>query len=434
MNKDFNDATITAAKGANVSFSGVSLGKVSNLHFDGVNFTDSTGADGRLSTSSNSSDVSVRNATFDGMTGSNAYGSGNGVVVNKSDGFVLENTTIKGVMTGVWLGSTTDLTIRNNHISDISLDGMIVGGVHDALFEGNTVELDTPSGVKHSDGMQFYNSGTNDPLSNVVIRDNLIETHNGTSHGIYLSNGLANSTGNRSTFFQDVTIEGNTVLSGAVTAVSVGQTVGLTVQDNIVLQDTAFPSDRMGHIPAIRVDQAATDVSITDNIVHVAPDASGANWAPVKGGPPASWTISGNEIVSLGTTLDDVKAPPQPTNPPEPVKPDPIGNGQADAFMFDARGEKDVVVGLDFSEGDTIELYNYKGGTFWGEKGGNFLWVTTNGTIIDSVADLHELAGASPKVHISDGGNDKLVIDIDQPAGVHTIEIQGLAHDYFALA
>ena len=35
---------------------------------------------------------------------------------------------------------------------------MIVGGMHDALFAGNVIDLHIPSGVEHTDDMQFYNS------------------------------------------------------------------------------------------------------------------------------------------------------------------------------------------------------------------------------------------------------------------------------------
>ena len=35
-------------------------------------------------------------------------------------------------------------------------------------------------------------------------------------------------------------------------------------------------------------------------------------------------------------------------------------------------------------------------------------------------------------MHIREGNNDTLVMDIDQPAGVHTIQMLDLAHLYLA--
>ena len=95
-------------------------------------------------------------------------------------------------------------------------------------------------------------------------------------------------------------------------------------------------------------------------------------------------------------------------------------------------GPTDVAEKVDFSEGDAIELFGYKGGTFFGQKGGNELAVTINGVVIDSLDDLRELDAASAKVSIRDGGHDTLVMDIEQPAGVHSIQMTELAHLYFA--
>ena len=89
---------------------------------------------------------------------------------------------------------------------------------------------------------------------------------------------------------------------------------------------------------------------------------------------------------------------------------------------------------LDFTEGDVIELYGYKDGAFHAQKGGNPLMVTVKGAILDSFDDLRELDAASAKVHIRDGGHDTLVMDIDQPTGVHSIEMIGVAHLYYGIA
>jgi hypothetical protein len=81
-----------------------------------------------------------------------------------------------------------------------------------------------------------------------------------------------------------------------------------------------------------------------------------------------------------------------------------------------------------------IELFGYKGGTFHAQKGGNDLVVTIHGAVLDSLDDLRELDAASDMVHIRQGSNDTLVMDIDQPTGVHTIEMPDIAHLYYALA
>lgn len=420
--QDFSGAVVTAAAGADVAFSKVTLNNVSHLTFERVAFEGPDGQ-GKPFVIAGSTDIAIRNATIDGAD-RNGYGSGHGLWISNNRGFTLENSQVTDFQTGLWIGGNTDVTIRGNSISNISLDGMIVGRVHDAVFANNTIDLNVPAGTKHTDGMQFYNSVTNDPLSDVLISGNVIHTHNTASHGIYMANGLADQGGDASTFFRDITIVNNTVVGGQVSGIAVGQTIGLDVSGNTIRQDPGFYSTREVSTPVIRVHSASTDVSITDNATHKLPQASGANWQPGKT-VPADWIISGNTIIPLG---DQPSPPPPPPPPPPPAAParDP------EHYRFDKSGPTDVVTGLDFGKGDTIELYGFKGGTFYGQKGGNFLLVTVNGALLDSVEDLRELDAASPKVSIHDGGNDTLVIDIDQPGGMHSIELLAFAHVYFA--
>ncbi|MFO1144170.1 MAG: right-handed parallel beta-helix repeat-containing protein [Amaricoccus sp.] len=428
-NLDLKGATITAAQGADVSFTSATLNSVQHLTFDGVDFA-AAGGERKLFAAANSADITVRNATLDGQSDAKGFGTGVGVWVNKMEGFTLENSHIEGFTTGSWLGATTGLTVRNNTYTDISLDGMMVGGIHDGLIQGNDIDLNVPAGTKHTDGIQFYNTNHNDPLSNVVVKANVIATHNNYSHGIFMANALGDQTGDASTYYRDITIADNVIVSAQVSGIAVGRTIGLTIDGNTILQDANFRSDTIGKTPVIRVSQASTQVSITDNFTHVAPAASVANWQKVKSGPPADWIIENNQIVARGTTIDHL---PDPKPDPDPTPPT-VGNGQADTFRFSsAPGSTDVADRVNFDEGDVIRLENYRGGTFFGQKGGNLLIVTIHGAVIDSLADLRELQAASPKVHVSDGGDNSLVLDIEQRSGVHSIHLPGLAHAYFDL-
>jgi hypothetical protein len=272
------------------------------LTFEKVDFIDRVGTKAFVIASS--TDITLRRIHVDGVeTGD--YGTGTGLWISKNHGFTLENSLVQDFKTGLWIQSTTDLTVSGNTIRDISLDGMIVGRVHDAYFIDNHVSLHVPAGTKHSDGMQFYNSEVNDPISNMVVRDNLIETNNRASHGIYLANGLADDTGRPATFFQDLIIKKNTVVSGQVSGIAVGQTDGLSVYANVILQDPDFRSTREIDIPVIRVHADSTDVGITANTTHRTPEPSGENWFPTDR-PEPEWTIESNRIVPIGTEVADV--------------------------------------------------------------------------------------------------------------------------------
>ncbi len=427
---------VTITSEGNAVIDSLNLSRVSNLTIDGVDFNGEDGLKNAFRVWG-SDNITIRNGDMEGVA--NGYGLGRGLLIQADTNFTFENMTMHGFSTGVFIDGVDGLVMRNNHLVDLAWDGIIGGNIHNAVFTGNSISLDIPAGRKHSDGFQFWNVGSNKPSDHIRIEDNVIRADNTQSHGIYMANAIANGGGGANTYFSDVVIKGNTIISGDGLGLSWGQTDNLDIQDNIVLKDTSLPAGRGA--PQIRVHYNATDVSITGNYTHQAPSGADANWQPHA--TNNGWTIANNKIVPVGTTLADVTgptspppppppAPPPPTSPPPPPPPVQSGNGQADHFRFDAAGPTDVVNRLDFGEGDTIELYNYKGGTFHAQKGGNVLVVTIKGAIIDSMADLHELEAASDAVHIRQGSNDTLVMDIDQPAGVHSIEMTNMAHLYFA--
>ena len=351
------------------------------------------------------------------------YGEGRGLHAGQNVGFTFENNTMHGFSTGAFLVGSDDIVFRNNTLSNIMWDGRMVGQIDGGRIVGNTIDMNSTPGLRHSDGMQFWNTGNNNPSSDLVLEDNVIRTHNAQSHGIYMANAVANSTHSAAAFFDNVRISDNTVVNAHGFGIAWGQTDGLTISDNIILRDVvALPASERGRVPHILVHEDSVNVTITGNITHMQPWSADANWQQTNKAEP-TWTIANNTIVPMGTTVAEAQALLDSDQDP--------GNGQPDLFRFDAVGPTDVLNGLDFTEGDVIELYNYKGGTFHAQRGGNELIVTINGAVIDSVADLRELDTASDAVHISQGSNDTLVMDIDQPAGVHTIQILNLAHEYF---
>jgi parallel beta-helix repeat protein len=445
--ENVSGAKIAAASGANVTFSHVSLNNVQNLTFDGVKV--SSNGSGKAFEMQNVTNITVQNSDFKGGS------SGMGFWVNRSDDVSFVNNTVKGFQTGLWLGNSDDLSIRNNTISGVKVDGMIIGHVHDTVISGNSISLGAKSGTKHSDGIQFYNSGTNDPLRNVTVSDNRIETNNPSSHALYMNNEFGNKSSSSSVSFKNITIDHNTVVGGQVLGIAVGQTSGLKVTDNILLQDTSTRSSSDGRIPQIRVEKDSTGVTISGNVVHKTPGASGDNWQLTKKAEPG-WSIANNKIVSIGTSVKTAEGLAPKAGAPDAVKAagaasaaasapesslasslasssasSSVGDGHADIFRFNSKNGTDKVSGLHFGEGDKLVLQEFDRGTFHDQAGGNPLVVKFDGmlTKIDSLADLRELDKASPKVSIHTSG-DTLVLDIDQKAGHHVLDLAGLGHAY----
>ena len=252
-----------------------------------------------------------------------------------------------------------------------------MSGIQTGTISGNSISMNVKNGTKHTDGIQFFGGN----MSNVTIQNNLIETHNTQSHGIYGGNG-----GN--SFYKNITIDHNTILSAQVLGIAVGETNGLKITNNIVLRDLSGSGT-----PLIRVNHDATGVTISGNVTHKTPEASGANWQPTGKSEPG-WTISNNKLVSVGTSLKTAESLAPSAGAPDSVKSagaasvatasvaDTLSadtatakvaaDAAADTFRFDGhKGTGGHVDGLDFDAGDRMVLRHFDANTFEALADGN---------------------------------------------------------------
>jgi hypothetical protein len=226
----------------------------------------------------------------------------------------------------------------------------------------------------------------------------------------------------------------------------VGETDGLVIRDNVVLQHQGVDSSRAVSIPVIRVDRDAEDVRITGNVGHAQPEAAGGNWQPAGGG--GGWSISGNKTVPLGSSgraqssgndggaaVSSVDAPsPAPRDGDGDGNGGGSGDGEAEVFRFKGSAvdgtERDRVA-VNFAEGDRLELIRYDRGTFDDVSGGNIVQNSKGGDFvrIDSLTDLQELVDSSRDIKASTQGDD-LVLRIAQDDGVHQLVLDGLGREY----
>jgi hypothetical protein len=270
---DAHGAVITEVDGANVSFGKVELRNMHNLTFDGITFKLPAVTKGFVVAGSDN--ITVQNSDISGSTAQNTKG----FFVNSTDHFSLIDNTITGFATSMAYSGDDNLTVQGNTIHGMSWDAFIAGGIHNALIAENDISMSIPKGRLHTDGLQFYNNGGS-PLSDVTIRDNVIDT-NGRSHGIYMGNNDAHTGGGARAFWSNISITGNTIHTTNVLGIAVGETNGLDIIGN----------DASG----IRVRYNSTDVDISDNHLTSAPSASTTNWAKTSH-HSSSWHIEGNTV------------------------------------------------------------------------------------------------------------------------------------------
>jgi hypothetical protein len=411
---------------------GVNLTGVTNLTFEKINFdyATATNSNGLPFNVNSSKNITFRGDVFGGELSAEGFGLGTGLKVSQGNNILIENSTFNGFRKGIEAWAVTGLTVQNNSIKDISYDGVVTGHVQGLTLKGNTIAMNAnPREDEHRDGIQIWNQGDKAPSSGILIEKNTITATDTATHGIYMGNADARTATDFAEFFSNVTIRDNVIMTGQKLGIAVGQTNGLTVSGNTLIQNASLNDDpRNVTIPLLHVEQDAVNVAITGNILHGGLIVANQSWGQVIGAAPG-WTVSDNAIVKLNWNPGD------PTIDPWA---DIRGNGQPDEFRFKGTwvataDRTDVNADLSFEEGDTIVLTGYQDGSFKGVWQGNALNVNTLGNYakIDSMVDLQELAATSPKVTASVTG-DALTLDITQTGGVHHIVLEGLGQEYLS--
>ena len=171
----------------------------------------------------------------------------------------------------------------------------------DVLIQNNDIRMNARPGLEHKDNIQFYNEGSMAPASDITIRGNSLSSSDGMTHGIYMGNADAKASGNKSSeYYQNVLIENSSGATGQKLGIAVGQTDGLTIRGNHVLQNEKMQSSKSINTPVILVQENSHDVVISGNVVLDAPSAANDGWVDtsIKG---KDWSISNNKVVSLDT-------------------------------------------------------------------------------------------------------------------------------------
>lgn len=276
--------TITSADpSARASFSEIGLHGASNITFDNIildyNFSDGDPLNIKAFEITNSSNISVVNSTFDGdlvsgtSTPNDGFGAGFGLSVRDSSGVFIENNEFYNWHRAGVFGQTTNVIVSGNEVYEVSSDGFDFAAVNGVLIENNYFHdfRKSDSSGSHMDMIQFWTSGTNTPITDVIIRGNILDTGDGDStQSIFMRNERVDSYGDGpEMFYQNILIEENTIYNGHIHGITVGETNGLIIRNNTLVEaEGGQPlADGNVSIPTIRVASESTSVQITQNAV-----------------------------------------------------------------------------------------------------------------------------------------------------------------------
>lgn len=286
---------------APATFNSLNLHRTENVTLDGLLF-DYDHAPGAFFKTSDfnvtyGENITIRNSEFDGVE--EGFGLGFGLVVRWTEGFTLENTTIHEFYRGFVIRESQDIVVEGNELYGMSSDGLNFAEVENVRIADNYLhDFARPedSGA-HPDMIQFWTNGTSAPSKNIVIRDNRLDIGDGMwTQSIFMRNEKVDSQGGgRDFFYENILIEDNVIINGHLHGITVGETDGLTIRNNVVLHAEGGQDAGGGgvSIPSMRVKANSTDVEITGNITSYIEENSGLD----------RWDIGGNVFLQ-DTDLD----------------------------------------------------------------------------------------------------------------------------------
>lgn len=306
--------TITSANSSNeATITKLTVRNSENIRFHDIDFKVSGGGGGRPFSVDQSSKITFTDAKFEG-TMSGGYAVGMGLTVTNSRQITVDNSEFLKFHRGAEFRKVTDLKVVNSEVHQVAGDGMVFAQIQGGLIQGNDMHSmrGDPKSNYHKDMIQFWTTSTDAPTRDVVIRGNRIDTDDGSTQSIFFGNSMAKS--NKNFYWQNLTIENNTIVAGHRHGIYVEEANGLTIRNNVVVQDTDTNFARQIHTPIIEVTKSSQKVTITGNTAH-----------DISGGSGSGWTISNNKFVSKGYKISDgdkgvIKAPSAPAPAPAPEK------------------------------------------------------------------------------------------------------------------
>lgn len=283
---------------------GLDLRGASNISFENITFDYSYEAGQPIWEKpfaiSGSDNVNFASCRFDGDLASglteadNGFPTAFGLSVRDSSQIDVTDCEVSGFYRGLVFSNVDDLNVIGNDVHGIRMDGMNFSAVQGVLIEDNTIhDFDrSMNSLDHSDMIQFWTNGTTRPSTDIIIRGNTLDIGDGEyTQSIFMRNdlvdrGLAGS----EMFYQNILIENNVIINGHLHGITVGETNGLTIQNNSVLHSDGASRDGADlavEIPRISVASASTDVTITHNATSSITGFTGQ----------AGWTVNMNAFV-----------------------------------------------------------------------------------------------------------------------------------------
>lgn len=222
------------------------------------------------------------------------FGGGKGLNANNSKNIKVMNSSFFNLAVGSNASNSSDVSFIGNRYESLVQDAMNFSGGSNLLIEENYIGPFTkPPGLKHIDAIQFRMFST--PSKGIIIRKNTIVPGDSAYHAIYMGNAEIQANGFSNNLYQDITVTDNLIIAGHAHSLSVSDSIGVNIQNNVVVRDCALPARTGAQIPSILVGDRSTGVILKNNTTHVLR----ATRAWLKATTPSAWTVINNQIVDV---------------------------------------------------------------------------------------------------------------------------------------
>lgn len=233
-------------------------------------------------------------------TPADGFGTGVGLAIQDSETVAVERNVFRQWHRGALFHETGDLIVRGNDVSELRSDGMNFAQVERVLIERNHFHdfKGQIGGTDHPDMIQFWTNKTTAPSVGITIRDNILDRGAGSwTQSIFMRNEeVDNKRAGREMFYRDVTITGNVIRNSHLHGITVGETAGLVIANNTLIQAEASPRPLHVTVPGINVTLASENVRIENNIAPRFTENAGKSkgFVEIGGTIRDGWAIANN--------------------------------------------------------------------------------------------------------------------------------------------
>lgn len=233
----------------------------------------------------------IQDSEFRGDVASNTnsaadgFGTGIGLAVTDSRDVWIERSRFTRWHRGAVFSSVSGLNVLENHVTRLRSDGMNFVAVNNVVIARNHIhDFETVlSTGDHPDMIQFWTTGTNKPTTNVVIRDNILDSGAGPwTQTIFMRNEeVDNRRAGQEMFYRNIEISNNLIRNAHLHGITVGETIGLRIANNTILQAVAPNHANDVTVPRINLRPESLDVRVENNIAPLQP-AMQPGWISVN--------------------------------------------------------------------------------------------------------------------------------------------------------